>query len=532
MSLLNAPFASHTFALTQLIKQTKENDNHKITIPNGEYHIYANEAPSIPVCVANHGHNGYKTAALILEDFDGITIDGSDSLFILHGQMDFAIIKNSNNVRIQNLTVRCEDTCNFQGKVIKSAPEKVVVQLEEHPHLYQFGNKLFQKFGTEYEEMGRTLDYITATHEIRPDTGDDNFGIPFNDIKKELNGDTLTLYDVPIAPPVGDTVVFTMSRRCNQAFFMTQSTNVTLNNVTVNTCWGMAFIAQKCKNVTIEQCKITPVEDRCWSAGQDATHFVNCKGLIKICDNLFENQLDDAVNLHGIYTKVQKVLENKILVKYSHFQSVGIDIYAVGDKLQFMHPENQMPVAYAEVDKLTVYSLEYTELLLKNITGEIQEGMICENLSDNADAIIQNNVFKNNRARGMLLATRGKTEIINNHFHSGGAAIQFESDPFGWYECGGTENILIKDNFFEDCRHGTWGRAVIDVCARKETVDGFYYHKNITIINNRFTQSAVPCVAANNVENLLFENNDYTVDTPVIIAHTKACVNGNIIKAE
>ncbi len=519
MQLNTFPFSSIAFALTDALKKVRDINDNTIVIPYGEYHIYAEEAASLPLCVSNHGYNGFKRAALCIENFEGLCVDGSNSTFILHGCMDFAIINRSSNIEIKNLSVKCADTCNFQGKVLEASNEKVVIRLEEHARLYQFGDKLFQKFEQEYNEMGRTIDYITESKEIRPNTGDENFGKPFSDIKKILDGDVLTLFDVPVAPPIGDTIVFTMSRRCNQAFLNVKSKNITFSNITVNTCWGMAFISQKCENITIQKCKVTPDEGRYWSAGQDGTHFVNCRGLIHIHNNLFENQLDDAVNLHGIYTKVEKVAKNTVLVRYSHFQSVGIDIYEKGDKIQFMYQNNQMPVSFAEIEQVNVLSLNYTALTLKNINGEICEGMICESISDAADAKIENNIFRNNRARGMLIASRGHIEIKNNHFHSGGAAIQFESDPFRWYESGGTLDVLIEGNLFDNCRHGKWGRAVIDINKRKEIIDGFYYHKKIEIKNNRFTQKDVPCVAADNVESLIFKGNTYDLQEPIVFNH-------------
>ncbi len=521
MELIISPFASVAHSLALTLKEAKKKGEKYIVIPKGEYHVDACEAMSPAVFVSNHGHNGFKPTAIFTEEFDGLTFDGNGSTFVLHGCMDFAIIKNSKNIEIKNLTVKCADSCNFQGKVLESSNEKVVIALEKHPKLYVFGNRIFQKFEQVYDEMGRTLDYISDTKEIRPGTGDDNFGKKFSEIKKELSENVLTLYDVPVAPPVGDTIVFTMSRRCNQAFFLVNSSNVILRNITVNTCWGMAFIAQKCENVTIEKCCVTPEEDKCWSAGQDATHFVNCKGLVSVRNNVFENQLDDAVNLHGIYTKVEKINEKEILLAYSHFQSVGIDIYSKGDKLQFMFPENQKPVAFAEVESVDVLSPKYTVLKIKNIDGEIKNGMICENLSDEANAVIEGNVIRNNRARGMLIAAKGHVEIKNNHFHSGGAAIQFESDPFKWYECGGTNDVVIESNFFDDCKHGKWSRAVIDINKRREIAEGFYYHKSIQIKNNRFIQKNSPCVAADSVERLTFEENEYEVSDPVIYSHVK-----------
>ena len=516
MTLIQSPIGSAGHSLALTLREAKLKGHRHISIPKDTYHVYSDEAAVAVACVSNHGHNGYKSAAMVIEDFDGLTVDGNGSKFILHGCMDFAIIKNSKSVTIKNLTVTCADSCNFQGKVTRSDGNCVTVELQSPPPLLLHGDLLCQNIEHTLEPMGRTINYNTDTGEIRKGTGDENFGVPFQSLKKELDGNTLRIYDAPVMPPVNDTVVFTMSRRCNQAFLMSNSTDTTIENVTVNTCWGMAFIAQKCTNVTIRLCSVTPEKGRFWSAGQDATHFVNCRGTVRIEDCLFENQLDDSVNLHGTYTVIEKVSKNKLLLRYGHYQTRGIDVYGIGDVIQIQKRDTQQPVGAATVTEVDVLNPDLTLITLSDIQGQIEEGMIVENLSDEADAIIKNNVIRNNRARGMLIATKGKIEIIGNRYHCAGAAIQFESDPIKWLECGGVKDVVIENNLFDDCRHGAWGSAVIDICPRVATAEGFFYHEKITVRNNKFTQKDVPCVNVNSVHELIFSDNEYVCDQPII----------------
>ena len=522
MKLLTSPFGSVGHALALTLEAARASGDKHIDIPCGEYHVYKEDCAQTVLCVSNHGHNGYKSAALLIEDFDGLTVDGNGSTFIMHGCMDFAIVNRSKNITIKNLTVKCPEICNFQGKVIESSTEMVKIDLgEDHPKLYRYGYALFEEIEHEKVPFTRTLEYDPATKKLRRGLGDENFGKPFfNSFNLKLEDNILCIPGVPVPPVVGNVVVFTISRRIGQAFLAARSENVTFENITVNTCWGMAFISQKCTNITIRACKVTPEGENCWSAGQDATHFVNCRGKVLIEDCLFENQLDDAVNLHGIYTLIEKVAGNKIMVAYKHWQTVGIDIYAPGDRIQILEQESQMPLAEATITEVEILNNYKTILTLDTVSDVVAEGMIVESLDDNAEALIQNNIFRNNRARGMLLASKGRTVVRNNHFNSGGAAIQFESDPFKWYECGGTRDVLIEGNFFDDCKYGKWGRGVIDIGKRRKVVEGFYYHDKIEIKNNRFTQTAYPCVAADNVGELIFdETNTYACEEPVVMHH-------------
>ena len=528
MTFVQSPFASVAHSLTCTLREAKKNHASRIDLPKDTYHIYADEAATQVVCVSNHGFNGYKSAALSLEGMADLTIDGNGSTFVLHGAMDFAIVSNCKNITIRNLTVTCADSCNFQGIVTEAADGCVAIALENAPGVELHGDLLMQKFGMQYEPVTRTLNYITATKELRPGSGDNNFGAPLQAFRKSLEGNVLRIYDVSVLPQVGDTIVFATSRRCNQAFLLSHSQDLTLEDVTVHTCWGMGLIAQKCRNVTLRSFRVTPESNRCWATGQDATHFTNCSGKILVENCLFENQLDDAINLHGIYTRIEKVLEDRILVRYVHHQAQGVDIYEVGDRLQMMDPKTQRPTAFAEVAAVEVLNPEMTVLNLCNATGDILPGMVAENLSDAPDALLRNNVVRSNRARGFLLGVKGKVEIRNNHFHSPGAAIQFEASPDRWMESGSVRDVLIEDNFFDDCMYGkSKFQGVIDVGRRPMALEGFYFHQRIAIRNNRFTQQHAPCVWAENVGELIFADNTFCCPTALVAEH--CIVNGETV---
>ena len=148
-----------------------------------------------------------------------------------------------------------------------------------------------------------------------------------------------------------------------------------------------------------------------------------------------------------------------------------------------------------------------------------------ENLSDAPDALLSSNIVRNNRSRGFLIGVKGKVEIRNNHFHNSGAAIQFEASADRWMESGSVRDVVIEDNFFDDCMYGkSKFQGVIDVGRRPVVLRDFYFHDRIAIRNNRFTQRHIPCVWAENVGDLIFDGNVYTCPVPVVAEH--CVVNG------
>lgn len=109
----------------------------------------------------------------------------------------------------------------------------------------------------------------------------------------------------------------------------------------------------------------------------------------------------------------------------------------------------------------------------------------------------------------MLIATKGRVEIKNNYFNTPGVAILFESDGKFWFEAGGTNDVRIFDNTFDNCRftRGNWGKNVIEIKPR-EAFDGKnYYHKYIEVSDNRFVNCNGSLLSADNVESFVWKNN-------------------------
>ena len=151
MELIRSDFGSVAHSLALTLAEAKNNGETLISIPKDTYHVYEREAMAPVVCVANHGHNGFKATAVAIENMKDLTIDGNGSTFILHGRMDFAIVKDSENITIKNLNVTCADTCNFQGKVTESENGTGKIELDAPPTLRIYGTQIFQNIDHQFE---------------------------------------------------------------------------------------------------------------------------------------------------------------------------------------------------------------------------------------------------------------------------------------------------------------------------------------------------------------------------------------------
>ena len=482
----------------------------RIVFECDEYHASPDYAAERLLYVSNHGWNGLKRIAVLLEDMENVELDFSGSTLITHGVMTHFALLNCKNVTIRNLTIDNPSTMFLQARV--SAHGDGYVDLEK-----SIGKESFRV--NRHGEL--TIDYLESTFtvntaiEYRHDTGEIEYGtndFPFDDHFphlrfEELGNDMLRVHGVKRYPPIGNIEILYIYPRLGCGFFMEDCSDVYIENVTVHGCLGMGVLAQTCHNVHLNSFNTLRHGDRHYTANVDATHFVNCTGLVKVENCTFEGQLDDALNIHGMYARIERVCGNEIFVREVHNQSKGIRIYRDGDKIQAVNVNSLIPYTEKTIEKAEYLNQDMIRLVLLEDASDIKVGDNIENIDRNADLIFKNNTGRNNRARGMRIATRGKVIIEDCYFHTSGSAILFESNGSYWFESGGTTDVTVQNNFFDRCKYTVWGVSVISCVPRMAIEEEKYFHKNIRIDNNEFKTTFDYLIQFDNVENISFKGN-------------------------
>jgi parallel beta-helix repeat protein len=262
--------------------------------------------------------------------------------------------------------------------------------------------------------------------------------------------------------------------------------------VTLHHSGGMGILAQRSKDILVEEVKVTPApgNTRIISLTADATHFVNCSGKLTLKNCLFENQKDDATNIHGIYVRVMRRLsDTELEVKLVHRQQHGFEVLSPGAAVELVTGRSLVTYGKAVVKAVVPVNKEYTRVTftdkLPERTGE-SDVIACAGAYP--ETLITGCVIRNNRARGILLGSRAKTVVENNTFHTPGTAILLEGDGRFWYEQAGVRDLVIRKNTFDNCNFGVWGKATIEVGAgiEKECRAASRYNRNIVIEDNLF----------------------------------------------
>ena len=506
------PQTNHiALTIKNALNECKISGKDTLVFEKGEYHCNPETSAGGYYAFSNHSPAGYKKSVFLLKDMKNFTIDCAGSTFILSNPMNLFILDNCENITIKNFVVKTINTMSCSGKVIASDKDSFDLKLLT-PQPYRVWHD-FVYFGEEWhpwchaDAIYAMLECEAENRQIRRGKSDaytDDF--IFTDkgdgvINVKTNGD--------MEPIEGNTVVFVDACRESSLISIQKSQNITIENYTAYSGVGMGVIAQRSGNITIDGMKtLCETNERGFSINADATHFVNCNGLISVKNSYFEGQLDDALNVHGVYGRIADKGENYILVRYMHKDQYGIDIFKDGIDIEISDPETMLPKGKHKVSRVETLNDRAVILYFDEDISDIDVGDNIEDITNIPEVLFENNHSHFNRARGILLASRGKTIIRNNYFNSAGGAIVFESNGTFWFESGCVQDVLITGNTFDDCLHSGWSSGVIDIRPRKKREEGRYFHKNIRITKNKFINCANGVLLkANDTDGIVFEDN-------------------------
>ncbi len=478
------------------------------------------------LCVSNHGWNGPKRIAAVIEDMHNVEFDfNGATVRCLDVMTPFALLR-SQGVTIKNVVLENPDTMIFQGRVVAHGDGYIDMQTmygSKEQFFLRRDGELAVQYGESVFVTFRNVEFRGETGEIEYGTADITMSEDMESLHcEEIGKDLMRVHGVTRYPPIGNYLVFSGDRRVGAGFFCEDTEDIHLENVTIHTCYGMGLLAQTCHNLTLINFNTVRWEDRMFTANADATHFVNCTGLVTVENCSFEGQLDDALNIHGMYTRIVDKSEHELFVREVHSQAKGIRIYRAGDRIQILEPAPLIPYTEKTIKEVEYINADTVRLVLEENTDDVRVGDDVESLTRAADLIFRNNKVYNNRARGMLIATRGKTLIENCYFHTSGSAILFESSGDEWFESGGVQDVTIRGNVFDTCKHGNWGHAVVDCVPRSATVEGKYFNREIKVLDNEFRMYNEVAATLDNIEHAVFTGNKITAVegvSPVIEVH-------------
>ncbi len=489
----------------------------------GCYDFFPGKAEERYLFVSNNDE-GLKRILFLLEGLKNVTIDGQGARFLLRGWMTPFYMARCDQVTVKNLSLDWARTFHSEGVIVANHDDGVTVQiapqfpyeirngvlvftdgkLSSEPQTTVKGTELIYPYGSllEFDVQRRETAYMVP----------DYYGLQNGLAAKDLGERKVRLFKERLKGTVGNVFVFSPSHRECCGFVLSDTAGTALRDIVIHHAGGMGILGQRSRDIVVERVQVTPSKGRIVSTTADATHFANCSGKLVLKDCLFENQKDDATNVHGIYVRVMGRTDAGVEIKLVHPQQYGFHYLKPGMKVELAHGKSLITYATATVKAFTIINKEYAEVVFAEpLPAETAEGDVIAELDNYPETLISGCTIRNNRARGILLGSRARMVIEKNTFHTPGAAILLEGDGCFWFEQAGVRDLVIRDNLFDNCNFGVWGRATIETGAGpdKNHRQTSRYNRNIVIENNTFKTFGIgaPLVQMYCVQNVTIRKN-------------------------
>lgn len=242
-----------------------------------------------------------------------------------------------------------------------------------------------------------------------------------------------------------------------------ESINITFDNVNIYGSSGMAYrCSGGCSYFQILNGYIgvdpKHQDTRHLSLCADAIHIVDTKGHFKVENCDISGMGDDGLNVHDSLLYVTAVNGNQFEAR-KNCENIN-----VGDRLAFKDANYENIDYTAVIEEMSwvrddIYSFRVDSGLNPNVKpGTIAYSADC----DSGNYVIRNNYFHENRARGALLQSSNGICENNRFYKIMGQAIKVVMDiSVGhWYEGTGVDNLVIKNNEFDNCNYSSWGSDI------------------------------------------------------------------------
>ncbi|MGI2258039.1 alpha-1,3-galactosidase-related protein [Shewanella sp. GXUN23E] len=499
-------------ALKQALEYCRENPGTTLVFPKGRYDFWYTLADQDFYYISNND-DGIKPVAFPLSGFHNFTLDGQGSSFVFHGGIVPFMVTQSRGVTLQNFSIDWDVPFHCEAIIEAVNPQQEYVEVRVKPGFrYRVEDGRFRFVGEGFENpvIKNLLEFDTERQE-QAYMAQDNFQREIQPITTQVRPGVLRLTTrLSTWPKVGNTLLIMQEHRDWPAVALQQTKNTWLENIDIHHSGAMGVIAQLADGVKLDKVRIQPTQTsgRLVSTTVDATHFVNCRGHIVLKDCIFQGQIDDGTNIHGMYARVAQIHSSKsVTFELVHYQQLGIDIFEPGSQVSFSDADLQVfhtnEIATTERRDAKYWTVEFKE----SLPAGLKIDDVLDNLTWQPEhVLISGSRFQRNRARGALISAKGKIIIENNYFHTPGIAIKIGSGGTKWYESGPVESVEIRNNLFDNCNYAKASSAIDIVPGRKSDADT-PFHRNVRIHDNEFKVFNGRVLTASRTSDVIFVNN-------------------------
>jgi hypothetical protein len=508
-------------ALFEALEECAVHDSAILVFPKGRYDFWQ-----------DFSSRSRSTIGIRLDSLMNFIFDGDGSEFIFHGNMQIMSISGCDNILVRNFSVDWDFPFMYQALYLDATDDYIDLEFDKEQYHYVIEDGQFYMTGEGWKASptGYFDLFDRDTREILYMSHDGNNSEIFSGLAQEIAPGIVRFHGkTNIKPPKGTFTTLMAGRYITSGVSISGCKDVYLKDITIYHALSNAFYGRDTENITMDKAHVRTNDrkGRVFSSIADASHFTNCKGLIKVINCAHTGAMDDFINVHGRYMLIDSVPDHYSVISRRGSGNPGEEIWFVNaEDCQRSEPRTIKSVEYIDLPPGTrqgrgtsrrrgASKITFTTPL----PGGVQAGIYMENKTWTPSVEIRNcEILKKNRARGILVTTPHKVIIENNYFRTAGTAILIEGDMDYWFESGAHKDLTIANNVFENCLTSgcitgdrwEWGEAVITITPshRPGNEKSEPYHKNIRIENNIFKTFDTPLVHARSVRGLAFRNNE------------------------
>lgn len=522
-------------------RQLGKRDTLVIHFDEGIYRFAEQGAPRKEVYISNHDQMQTPRAiGILLEGLSHVRLEGKGTeLLFLDRMLPIAII-DSKGIKVSGISIDFAEPQISQAEVVENRGKDGGIVFRPAPWVkWRIGKQQsFEAYGSNWTNTPQ-WGIVFNKGDYRTAYGIADIGINTQEVKDLGNGTLLApkWADERLKP--GMIIAMRSYDRPYCGIFVDNSVDTEISQVRVHYADGMGLLAQNSHNITLDGFDVarrgnlkgepsTSLDPRYFTAQADATHFSSCSGRIKVSNGLFEHMMDDAINVHGVYLRLTKRIDDYTVEgRYMHSQAWGFEWGRKGDPVQFIYSKtfdnlkgyNKIksiePLDQSEVKGTKGFRIRFAKKLPQDLKPETSIAL--ENMRKLAEVEFSHNVIRNNRARGALFNTPKRVLVEHNLFdHVSGAGIVSSTDCNQWYESGQTQDMIIRHNTFNDVLTAIYQftEAVISLHPvipelEKQKIP-FYGNKRggITIEHNVFSTFDTPLLYAKSVKGLVWSESN------------------------
>lgn len=501
--------------IRQALEKCKGKQNVVLQLPGGRIDLWPEDAVKKEIYISNSTESDtlskVKNIGFFFDYLKNVTLDGNNTLVILHGKMVSFALFNCQNIQIKNVQFDYERPTMSELTITSVSP--TAIKMKIHPDSrYFIENGKIGFYGEGWKS--------NSHHTISLDPKNDlmrysSFELFLKAKAKTIQEEKRTvLFEGDFAKAnykVGDVLSIRDTYRDNCGGFITLSKDIVLSNVKMHFMHGLGIVSQFAENITLSKVIVAPREDsgRVISSFADCFHFSGCKGKILVDGCKTSGSHDDPINVHGTHLKISEITaDKKIKVQFMHHQTYGFEAFFAGDSISFVSPQTLKPIILGKLKSAKLIGKKEMELVLDGqISDKVNVGDVIENITWTPEVTIRNSRFERTNTRGLLITTRRKVLIENNIFYRTGMhAILIANDASSWFESGPVKDVTIRNNTFEECAYNS-GTIINIAPENHELVSGYYVHRNIRIENNLFKIFDKSILSARSTDGLVFVNN-------------------------